>query len=101
MDGSQAPEVAVHNGMEAYYHPGTKPGYYSGVQQNEPPALPPKPSKRIMGLHRSTFWLLIVLTIVVIAAAIGGGVGGSLAVTHAKKYALIQLGDALDCAATY
>ena len=40
--------------------------------------------KKIFGLARQTFWLLIVLAIVVIAAAVGGGVGGSIAVQKGR-----------------
>ena len=35
--------------------------------------------KRILGMRRKTFWLVLAITVVVIVAAIGGGVGGSLA----------------------
>jgi len=40
--------------------------------------------KKIFGLARQTFWLLIALTLVVIVSAVGGGVGGSIAVQNAK-----------------
>lgn len=81
MDGSQAPEVVVHNGIEACYPTDNKPG----LQQDASAALPLKPHKEIMGLRRSTFWLLAILLVVVIAAAVGGGVGGSMAVSRAKR----------------
>lgn len=40
--------------------------------------------KKIFGLARQTFWLLIALALVVIVAAVGGGVGGSIAVQNAR-----------------
>lgn len=79
----QAPEAVPYSELEVRPK---APNYYEqspqyGVLQPQPP------KKRILGLHRSTFWLLIVLVIVIIAAAVGGGVGGSLAVANARKYA--------------
>ncbi len=44
------------------------------------------PRGTILGLRRTTFILAVALTVVTIAAAVGGGVGGSLAVSNAKKY---------------
>lgn len=85
MEGSQAPEVVVHNGIETYYPTDHKSGYYSGLQHDASTVLPSKPQRKIIGLHRSTFWLLVLLLVVVIAAAVGGGVGGSMAVSRAKK----------------
>lgn len=40
--------------------------------------------RRIMGLRRQTFLLVIILVLVVIVSAVGGGVGGSVAVQRAK-----------------
>lgn len=42
------------------------------------------PQKKIFGLPRQTFWLLVVLAVVVISGVVGGGVGGSVAVQKAK-----------------
>lgn len=82
MDAShQAPEVVPsHEPPQVYY--GNKEGDYlhHGAAQSAA-----RPGKRIMGLRKTTFWLLFALLVVVILAAVGGGVGGSLAVKNAKK----------------
>jgi hypothetical protein len=49
-------------------------GHYYYPQQRE-----------ICGLRRTTFFLILTLTIVVLAAGIGGGVGATTAVNNAKK----------------
>ena len=89
MEQNQAPEVVVAEGLE-YHHPYRKPdeAHWSSLQQQQSSdthMLAKTPEKRILGLHRSTFWLPVVLAIVVIAAAVGGGVGGSIAVTNASR----------------
>lgn len=43
-------------------------------------------TKRIAGLRKSTFWLVLALAVVTIVAVVGGGVGGSLAVKSASQY---------------
>lgn len=47
---------------------------------------PNAPEKRICGLRRTTFILLVLLALVIVAASVGGGVGGSRAVDGAYEY---------------
>ncbi|KAK0618985.1 hypothetical protein B0T14DRAFT_518355 [Immersiella caudata] len=74
--GVDAPQRAQHTHIY---------GETAVAPQPRPSSAPEPTARRIFGLHRSTFWLLIVLFLVVIGAAVGGGIGGSIAVEQAKK----------------
>jgi hypothetical protein len=41
--------------------------------------------RTICGLRPTTFFLLLALILVILAAAVGGGVGGSIALSNAKR----------------
>ncbi|KAF4919533.1 hypothetical protein CGCVW01_v007759 [Colletotrichum viniferum] len=63
----------AHHGIDArQYSQQVPPGSGSDV-------------RRICGLHRSTFYLALVLAVVIIVGSVGGGVGGSLAVKNAQR----------------
>lgn len=71
-----------HSNLEAVYMNNLQPeaGQWAHWSEGAATVAP----KKILGLARQTFWLLIVLAIVVIAAAVGGGVGGSMAVQKVR-----------------
>ena len=68
-------EPSLHDDPESKY---TAP-------HTTPPIQPPFPANTVIGLRRSTFLLVFALAVVIIAAAVGGGVGGSMAVSKAKR----------------
>lgn len=49
-----------------------KETWQGGVQEQDRP-------RKICGLKKRTFWIVLIVAIVVVAAAVGGGVGGALA----------------------
>ncbi|PKS12466.1 hypothetical protein jhhlp_000672 [Lomentospora prolificans] len=51
------------------------------------------PGKKICGVKKRTFWILILLVVVIFAAAIGGGVGGGLASRNSKASASSEPAD--------
>lgn len=84
-----SPRTGYSDGPELYNPP--PPQHEIQKQYIQGSELPPVThaapiikEKRILGLRRPTFWLLIVLLVVVVVAAVGGGVGGALAVQNAK-----------------
>ncbi|KAF2501477.1 hypothetical protein BU16DRAFT_200948 [Lophium mytilinum] len=95
MSGSKLPQALEQPGLE--YYPGHHAAYpqpqylapptYAATKEGESGGLGDRTSNKttILGLRRTTFWLLAVLALVVIAAAVGGGVGGSLAAKNAKS----------------
>src|SRR3569833_1001462 len=74
-----------HSGLEVAPDPppASSYAYYKEAASRPPPV--DDQQKTILGLRRPTFFLLVALWIVVIAAAVGGGVGGSIAVSNARK----------------
>lgn len=74
------PEVVstTNDGKGGYAMSGSSP---HGVAASYP--VPPE--KKICGLRRPTFFLLVLLILVIIGAAVGGGVGGSVAVSKAYE----------------
>lgn len=68
-----APQAAYANGQQQHYY---QQGQY------------PQQERRIWGLRRTTFILVVVLVAVVVIGAVGGGVGGGLAVKSAQTQCL-------------
>jgi hypothetical protein len=56
---------------------GGKAPLYAPAEAGIPPGAG-SGNKRILGLRRRTFWIVLAVALIVIAAAIGGGVGGAL-----------------------
>ncbi len=63
-------EVVTSNGVLEYYGKD-----YEGKEIGAPVA----PKKRICGLSRRAFWIVLGVAIVIVIGAVGGGVGGALA----------------------
>jgi hypothetical protein len=75
--------VDYSNAPETYHE---APQHVPQTQQEKELWNPqPGRSSRICGISRQTFCFALILLAVVVTAAVGGGVGGSLAVEHAKK----------------
>ncbi len=74
-----------HSNLEVYRAYNPHPTSEQWAHWNEEAAYKEAvPQKKIFGLPRQTFWLVVVLAVVVITGAVGGGVGGSVAVQKAK-----------------
>ncbi|KAH0423337.1 hypothetical protein CcaCcLH18_12251 [Colletotrichum camelliae] len=78
------PEVVPGQYWPTPAHHGIDAGQYS---YQIPPPKSGSDGRRICGLHRSTFYLALVLAVVIIVGSVGGGVGGSLAVKNAQREA--------------
>lgn len=66
---------------DAKAHYGSPPGYESEAQR--PPAAEPR-NKRVCGLKRNVFFIILAVAILVVLAAVLGGVLGSV-LTHSKS----------------
>lgn len=100
-----SPEVVNHQQQQVKYEPYSPQSSYAHTGASSTPVPvpyaglevapqqpgqyhygpPPGEHRRICGIARSTFILAVILVVVIIAAAVGGGVGGSVAVSNAKK----------------
>lgn len=68
-------DTGLHQVSESYASPNVNENYLPTTGVN--PAQ--KQQKRICGLKRTTFLILLLIALLVIGGAVGGGVGGSLA----------------------
>lgn len=79
--GTSVQQPMPYSPDQADYNLNQSSGSASAPQtENTSPEEQPEPQKKIFGIARSAFALLVVLSIVVIASIVGGSVGGTIAV---------------------
>ncbi|CAI4215992.1 unnamed protein product [Parascedosporium putredinis] len=79
--GEHLPEALPQVAWEGKYDPNQ--GYITYATPSPVYSDTPDNPKKILGLRRSTFIVVVILIIAVIGGAVGGGVGGSIAVKKA------------------